>query len=943
MEGNYEKQAYDPRSINKNFFKAIKKGSIEKAREFLNKGALIDIRENGLTPLMHAAQNGRTALAIFLVNRGAQINPQKMYSLTALHLAAKKGHKDIVAFLLSQSAHVNVQDKQGSTPLHLAAQAGNEEVVALLLNHGSIINVQDKQGNMALRLAIRANHKGVVNLLLSGGTSIGVRDLQGNTPLMLAVKEGHYDLVAFLIDKGADIHAVNNSGTTVLMLARKVSTKEIVTLLKERGADAKHEALLKAIQEGDVLGLPDLSSINLNVQDSAGHTALTYAVKKGNKEIVYALLNAGANIHSKYGFIFRHAARCGDLELLVFLLKKYPDINTKDYPWASLRAASIKGKNEVVFFLLNKCSACIENINAKNSDGDTILLSAAAAGEKEIVEMLLDKGADIDAQNLMGETALIKAVESYRAGKELVALLLNRRANIHVGGGRALQTAALHGCKEKIILLLSRGAHINAKDSSQMTALMSAAEEVIPLLLENGADVHIQDKIGRTALIVAAGSGESEKVKMILDAGADANAQDENGKTALMCAAGPHMTITQAYKDVITLLLSRGASINTQDKNDMTALMHAIDQGNEEPVIPLLKYGTDITIKDKWGRTAFTINKRNNKRIQQLLEIYNQPQIYLYLRSPIEYAKQNKFMCTAKGQTILMLACIFGHAEVISLLKDCAVGYLNARDNYDYSAFDYAIRYNLNLLSDLINTFGPNINELNLSKDSLFYNIKDHQETLLAMAVEAKNSNLINDLLNIGADIDVQDKQENTPLMLAAERAATEIYRSGSKAYEELVKLLLNRGASITIQDKNGYTALHHAISNISNDHLLTLLLKEKFDITIRDKFNYTIFDRAVKRYNASAIKVLIDHFGLKIPGIEEYRDRLLMDAVKRSHNLALVNALLAVGAKPTVQLIQKARQMGYLKIMYKLLLNYLVSLPQYKREPYSTLNSLFK
>jgi ankyrin repeat protein len=188
---------------------------------------------------------------------------------------------------------------------------------------------------------------------------------------------------------------------------------------------------------------------------------------------------------------------------------------------------------------------------AKNSDGWTALNLAALYDHREVVALLLDKGADIEAKpDYEGEctgTSLIFAAAS--GHREVVALLLDKGADVEAktynghgpcSGWTALIFAAQRGYREMVALLLDKGADVEAKDRLGSTALMIAADSsgyrgeggVVALLLDRGANLEAKDNDGRTALIWAAQWGCPEVVALLLQRGADARSRDNEGKKA---------------------------------------------------------------------------------------------------------------------------------------------------------------------------------------------------------------------------------------------------------------------------------------------------------------------------------------------------------------------------------------------------------------------------
>ncbi len=153
--------------------------------------------------------------------------------------------------------------------------------------------------------------------------------------------------------------------------------------------------------------------------------------------------------------------------------------------------ASREGRKDVVELLLAKGA----DVNAKTNTGTTALWMASAIGHKEVVQALLANGADVNAKNNDGETALMGA--SRDGHKEVVQVLLangadaNAMTNYYYDGETALMMASRKGHKEVVQALLAKGADVNAKSNDGETALMGASrdghKEVVGLLLDKGA------------------------------------------------------------------------------------------------------------------------------------------------------------------------------------------------------------------------------------------------------------------------------------------------------------------------------------------------------------------------------------------------------------------------------------------------------------------------
>ena len=152
------------------------------------------------------------------------------------------------------------------------------------------------------------------------------------------------------------------------------------------------------------------------------------------------------------------------------------------------------------------------------------LQAASDSGHKEIVQLLLERGADVNAE---GEEENALQAASHKGHKEIVQLLLERGADVNAQGGiygNALKVASDNGHKEIVQLLLERGADVNAQAGGGGNALQAASDsghkEIVQLLLERGADVNAQGGQYGNALQAASGSGHKEIVQLLLERGA---------------------------------------------------------------------------------------------------------------------------------------------------------------------------------------------------------------------------------------------------------------------------------------------------------------------------------------------------------------------------------------------------------------------------------------
>jgi uncharacterized protein len=328
------------------------------------------------------------------------------------------------------------------------------------------------------------------------------------------------------------------------------------------------------------------------------------------------------------------------------------------------------------------------DVNAQDSDGRTALLNAALGYPRlKVIDALLKAGADVNAKDISGITALIWAVHPVGASNpDVVSLLLKAGADVNAKDGTgttALMEALRHveaSNLEVVSLLLKAGADVNAKDNTGATALMEASSpDVVSLLLKAGADVKAKDNGGYTALMYALYHQNTRVTDALLKAGADVNAKGNDGVTALMAAALANQP------EVINALIKAGADINAKSSNGATALMNAAYNNQNPKVIDaLLRAGADVNAKSNNGGTALLNAALRNQNLE--------------VTDALLKAGANVNVKNNAGITALMLAAGSNGPDVVSLLLKAGSD-ASAKDNTGLTALAYASGRNFAFLN----------------------------------------------------------------------------------------------------------------------------------------------------------------------------------------------------------------------------------------------------
>jgi ankyrin repeat protein len=349
--------------------------------------------------------------------------------------------------------------------------------------------------------------------------------------------------------------------------------------------------------------------------------------------------------HSKSGkYPLGVAAEEGRQMESELLIKSKVEIDKKDSSemTASLYAAK-NGEREILTMLLD-AGADLQIIHRPTEE--TLLSFAAKYKYVDVVAMLIDRGLSVEHTNIRHETPLWNAlkIEYY----PLCDLLLKHGANINVerpGGDTALLSACFTGKQALIEYIILHGGDVTHSNQAGETALMIAARHnhvlAVQYLLNQGAMINAMDQGGKTALMYAVINGKREAVAVLLERGAYVNLSDIHQYSALIFAARgyrshfpPHNTSSSSTGTAGSISASESSikvdlsilellcqhpetAINAMDKSYYTALMHACEKNLvNEAANCLLTHGADPTLRNIDGLTAEMLIKDENKRKQ---------------------------------------------------------------------------------------------------------------------------------------------------------------------------------------------------------------------------------------------------------------------------------------------------------------------------------------
>ena len=572
--------------------KASENGHVAVVQVLLDYGAKVSLQDRcGRDALLWAVSEDRLTVAHLLLQNGADLGTTPdggidRFQHSAYSYAAMYGYEEMLEILAGCETDVSRLNKNMTSALYRAVSDQDERVIRFLIGGGKSWKISKQHLSKAMGLAANGGvGVAVMQILFDAGAVVNpslllVRDWpwETNLPLHEAVNHGHLDCVAWLLANGADTNARGTEGDSALVeICRKSLFKTfkdlraIVHQLVENGADPSmvdtkfgRTSLEWAVIAGDA----DMVRLLLQREECSADqrslmlylTNIYHSVEQTNDECVDQLL-CDEQVHelgilSRLLLIYIPADR-GYERVVRKFLELGASLNVED-PWemTALDLALRRGRVAIVELLLANAA----NINLGDLAKDvTPLMVAARAGNADVVEHLLRRGADIDAFSkncLHGCSALAQAIGQ---GQIVTAtLLLEKGANPNgqfrgsdpstlfhrvarnnceydtLSTGRPISPRPFlfglsrYSLRSTVDVLLKNGADQETRDTDDRTPLALAVVwcnfEVVQLLTERGANLEAKDKFGCTPLVLAVRQGNLNAVRFLLDKGVNSHA-----------------------------------------------------------------------------------------------------------------------------------------------------------------------------------------------------------------------------------------------------------------------------------------------------------------------------------------------------------------------------------------------------------------------------------
>ncbi|EWZ97237.1 hypothetical protein FOWG_01734 [Fusarium oxysporum f. sp. lycopersici MN25] len=461
-------------------------------------------------------------------------------SVSPLVMATICGLEDTVTHIIHEGS-CDLEDRSFGdvTPLAWACATGRKSLVQLLLDKGADCNAICHGGQTPLHFSVDSEDTEITEILLAHAANPMAADDEGQTPLGAAAASGNITAAKQLIDRGADISHVSANGSTPLSEACSNGHVLLAKFLLEKGAD-------------------------INQTATNGYSSLFLAVWYGYSEVVELLIGEGAELTGiqfqdhRFSLLAVAAGR-GYLNTAKALIRKGV---APTEPQPLFLASSYGHYNEFII-----------NVDA---EADPTSPDFPRIGYHNVLELLLQSGADVNVSDVDGHTSLHLA--SYGNFIDVVEILIQKGAGLDIksaSGKTPLHCCSYRGHFRVAQLLLQNGAGVASKDNFGRTPLHHACRsgqlEVVKLITGQLGPIDEPDLWGSTPLSIAARFGRVEIVRSLIDTCAvNVKASDSFGRTATWFAE------SRGHDAVVSLLAGTtsyqnlGADVKSSTREDGT-------------------------------------------------------------------------------------------------------------------------------------------------------------------------------------------------------------------------------------------------------------------------------------------------------------------------------------------------------------------------------------
>lgn len=476
------------------------------ARRFAEVFAPDDLDDGSALPLFEAVRNGEEAIVALLLEQGCCLEQRDKVGATPLFQACAARQMAIAGFLIKAGADIRATSALGTRVLDMVIASGNMEQVDWFLRQGVALASVNEKGNTALHFACRSGNVALaMRVAQEGAAGFDSAALDGRRPLDWC---DSYALFSAIVERhpaiALDVRFENHSCS--LHAFAKRGCRDIVCHLLDAGSDARqleaygntllHSAV--ASHQADLVQELLRRKLNVEGRNTYNYRPLHWAAQQGDLDIVKLLVEQGGakvNVSGNLNFIIREtktplylAIDGGHAEVARYLVDRGAELNTLNDQSnrTPAHAAAGRGDAALLRYLLER-GASPDGVNRHpgRSDADFYTFPLANAANADVVDVLVEFGADVNAQNAdaMRPQGALRSLVGHLDKKSLawdwgrarlgaIEALLRHGASLSDGAGLVLKAAK---CVEVMRLLRAAGQQQRA--AAPKSAQAMAGEE----------------------------------------------------------------------------------------------------------------------------------------------------------------------------------------------------------------------------------------------------------------------------------------------------------------------------------------------------------------------------------------------------------------------------------------------------------------------------------
>jgi len=710
----------------------------------------------------------------------------------------QSSNNSLIKYFINNEENLNYEILLGKTPLFEALVKHNYTITDILLKRGADINYVNTKGYNALFYVKESSNNSLnselLNYLIFHNINYNLKNRQQKTFLDCLIEEGNVKLIKIFLN------CINFSNDIIIQFILSAKSKVKIS-----------DKILNYIIERE----NEKIKINKSTIDSI--------IESNNSTLLDIILNYKINTINDdiISYILLSVCKSKKIEFLNILIRKGVDVNCKEKdthitPLMALaitdKKLKIKGMNKIIF---------------------------------EMFKLLLDAGADINSKDVEGKSALMYILSTKKATVKLIELLIRYGAYINslCKSGKSPLIYACKGNNRYVLnFLLKSHADINviSKDGKPLLchATMNGCMFLSQYLIENNLtkDINFVDKDYETPLMYAVKSKNVNLVQFLLENGANVNYINNKDESALSKTMSTR--ISKKMIAILEMLINYGADINkiyniTENNklscSKITPLIYAVGHKNLNLIELFIKNGANVNDKDTKGATPLYYAITHSQKIE----------IVEYL---IDNGADVNEIINDENETVIFSAIKYEQYDIIKLLVDrgANVNHKNKQNKIPLGTVMY--RKNCSQLFEYL-----------ISDEIDFQELDRHGKSLFHYSITSGNTDVFNYIMDNVENIDINllDKQQNTPLMLAVyfknidfvlkilerkpnieyrnARLENALYIAVEKNSYKIAKLLLENGAKV---DNSNIEINRKMLFNaVTSYRIIQLLIKNGFEI----------------------------------------------------------------------------------------------------------------